>query len=169
MEREQNPFDTPVPGQSLTDNPKNYVWENPARFPKLDDASLHIWKELNKKDTLKRVIVLLEAGVSVEAVTRVIVFSGFIEGAFSVDASLLLTPIVQKMIFTIGKAAGVSKIKITNPKKNETEAMIKSLYKTAELKYLSLPITSTSKGIFFLNCLNCFLLIISFLCINSLV
>ena len=33
------------------------------------------------------------------------------------------------MIFTIGKAAGVSKIKITNPKKNETEAMIKSLYK----------------------------------------
>ncbi len=129
MEREQNPFDTPVPGQSLTDTPKNYKWENPARFPKLEDSSIHIWKELNKKDTLKRVIVLLEAGVSVEAVTRVIVFSGFIEGAFSVDASLLLTPIVQKMIFTIGKAAGVSKIKITNPKKNETEAMIKSLYK----------------------------------------
>tara|TARA_E500000178_G_C17020977_1_gene755543 strand:+ start:1672 stop:2160 length:489 start_codon:yes stop_codon:yes gene_type:complete len=128
MEREQNPFDSPVPGQSLTDTPKNYKWENPARFSKLEDASLHIWRELNKKDTLKRVIVLLEAGISVEAVTRVIVFSGFIEGAFSVDSSLLLTPIVQKMIFTIGKAAGISNIKITNPRKNETEAMIKQLY-----------------------------------------
>jgi len=49
VEREQNPFDTPVPGQSLTDTPKNYKWENPARFPKLEDSSIHIWKELNKK------------------------------------------------------------------------------------------------------------------------
>lgn len=128
MERQQNPFDTPVPGQSLTDNPKNYKWENPARFSKLEDSSLHIWRELNKKDNLKRIIVLLEAGISVEAVTRTIVFSGFIEGAFSIDSALLLTPIVQKMIFTIGKAAGISKLKITNPKKNETEAMIRNLY-----------------------------------------
>ena len=36
----------------------------------------------------------------------------------------------QKMIFTIGKAAGVSNIKLTNPKKNETEAMIKQLYQS---------------------------------------
>ena len=48
MERQQNPFDTPVPGQSLTDIPKNYKWENPARFSKLEDSSLHIWKELNR-------------------------------------------------------------------------------------------------------------------------
>ena len=130
MERQQNPFDTPVPGQSLTDTPKNYKWENPARFSKLEDSSLHIWRELNKKDNLKRIIVLLEAGISVEAVTRTIVFSGFIEGAFSIDSALLLTPIVQKMIFTIGKAAGISKLKITNPKKNMTEDMIKNLYES---------------------------------------
>ena len=134
MERESNPFDAPIPGQSLTDTPKNYPWENPARFPSLDKASLHIWKELNKKDSLKRVIILLEAGVSVEAVTRVIVFSGFMEGAFSVDSALLLTPIVQKMIFQIGKAAGISKLKITRPKKNETENMIKKLYNSRGYK-----------------------------------
>ena len=59
MERESNPFDAPIPGQSLTDTPKNYKWENPARFAKLEDSSLHIWKELNKKDNLKRIIILL--------------------------------------------------------------------------------------------------------------
>jgi len=147
MEREQNPFDTPVPGQSLTDNPKNYVWENPARFPKLDDASLHIWKELNKKDTLKRVIVLLEAGVSVEAVTRVIVFSGFVEGAFSVDAAVLLSPIVQKMIFEIGKAAGISKLRLSRPKKNETEDMIQNLYSIRGYKPSDDKIKKASKAI----------------------
>ena len=129
MEIPVNPFDTPVPGQSLTDNPKNYPWENPARFAKVEDSSLHIWKELNKKDTLKRVIVLLEAGVPLEALTRTIVFSGFVEGAFSIDSALLLTPIVQKMLFSIGKAAGISKLKITSPKKNITQEMIKDLYK----------------------------------------
>ena len=114
MERESNPFDTPIPGQSLTDTPKNYPWENPARFPSLEKASIHIWRELNKKDALKRVIV----------------FSGFVEGAFSVDSALLLTPIVQKMILQIGKAAGVSKLKVTRPRKDETEAMISNLYKS---------------------------------------
>ena len=130
MEIPVNPFDTPVPGQSLTDTPKNYPWENPARFAKVEDSSLHIWKELNKKDTLKRVIVLLEAGVPLEALTRTIVFSGFVEGAFSVDSALLLTPIVQKMILQIGKAAGISKLKITRPRKNERAAMISNLYKS---------------------------------------
>ena len=47
MERQSNPFDTPVPGQSLTDTPKNYPWENPARFAKLEDSSLHIWKAVS--------------------------------------------------------------------------------------------------------------------------
>tara|TARA_B100000035_G_C20852471_1_gene488037 strand:- start:88 stop:576 length:489 start_codon:yes stop_codon:yes gene_type:complete len=130
MERQSNPFDAPIPGQSLTDTPKNYPWENPARFPSLEKASIHIWRELNRKDSLKRVIILLEAGVSVESVTRVIVFSGFVEGAFSVDSALLLTPIVQKMILQIGKAAGISKLKVTRPKRNETEAMISNLYKS---------------------------------------
>ena len=129
MEIPVNPFDAPVAGQSLTDTPKNYPWENPARFAKLDESSLHIWKELNKKDTLKRIIILLEAGTPLEALTRTIVFSGFVEGAFSIDSALLLTPIVQKMLFTIGKAAGISKLKLTRPKKNITESMIKDLYK----------------------------------------
>ena len=39
----------------------------------------YIFEELNKKDNLKRIIILLEAGVSVEAVTRTIVFSGFMK------------------------------------------------------------------------------------------
>jgi len=147
MERQQNPFDTPVPGQSLTDNPKNYKWENPARFSKLEDSSLHIWRELNKKDNLKRIIVLLEAGISVEAVTRTIVFSGFIEGAFSIDSALLLTPIVQKMILQVGKAAGISKLKVTRPKKNETEEMIKNLYNTRGYKPTDKKIKKAKKAI----------------------
>ena len=124
---ERNPFDAPVAGQSLTDTPKNYSWENPPRFSDVNDSTMFVWKKLNEVDTLKRVLVLLEAGDSVESVTKVIVFSGFVEGAYSVDASLLISPIVNKMIFAIGKAAGVENIKLTNPKKNETEETVQKL------------------------------------------
>tara|TARA_R100000900_G_scaffold84369_1_gene66449 strand:+ start:1738 stop:2241 length:504 start_codon:yes stop_codon:yes gene_type:complete len=130
MERQQNPFDTPIPGQSLTDEPKNYVWENPARFSKVEDAATFIWEGLHKKNTLTKIILMLETGVSVEAVTRVIIFSGFIEGAFSVDTSILLTPAVQKMILAIGKAANIKEIKISKPEQNETKKILKDLYKT---------------------------------------
>ena len=35
----ENPFDTPIPGQSLTDVPGNGPWEHPPQFTNIDDAS----------------------------------------------------------------------------------------------------------------------------------
>ena len=34
-----NPFDSPVPGQSLTDTPGNYPWEHPPQFVDPEEAS----------------------------------------------------------------------------------------------------------------------------------
>jgi hypothetical protein len=130
LERQQNPFDTPVPGQSLTDTPKNYSWENPPMFSKKEDAANFIWKRLHRKQTLAKIILMLETGMSVESITRVIVFSGFMEGAFSVDLGLVISPIVEKMILAIGKASGVEKIKLSKPKAKETKQILKNLYKT---------------------------------------
>ena len=73
---------------------------------------------------------MLQTGVSVEAITRVIIFSGYLEGAFSIDSAILLTPAVQKMVLAIGKAADIKEIKITRPKPKETRQVLKDLYKT---------------------------------------
>ena len=128
LERQQNPFDAPVPGQSLTDTPKNYVWENPPRFTNIEDASIFVWERLQRKDTLAKMIMMLETGVSVESLTRVIIFSGFMEGAFNVDLAILLTPVVQKMIMAVGKASGIKQIKVTRPKAKETEKALKDIF-----------------------------------------
>jgi len=128
LERTQNPFDAPVPGQSLTDKPKNYVWENPPRFTEVEDASIFIWERLQRKDTLTKMIMMLETGVSVESLTRVVIFSGFMEGAFNVDLAIMLTSVVQKMITAIGKASGIDKIKLTRPKPKETQKVLKDIF-----------------------------------------
>ena len=38
QEAPNNPFDAPVPGQSLTDKPGNSAWEHPPQFTSTDEA-----------------------------------------------------------------------------------------------------------------------------------
>ena len=37
-----DPFDMPVPGQSLTDEPRKWAWENPPQFSTVDDSLQHV-------------------------------------------------------------------------------------------------------------------------------
>lgn len=133
LERQQNPFDAPIAGQSLTDTPKNYPWENPPRFVDTDKAASFVWDKLHKKDTASKIIILLEAGISVESLTKVIIFSGFLEGAFTPDVGFLLTPIVEKMVLSMGKAAGIKKINLNKPKQKQTQKILESLFKSRDI------------------------------------
>jgi len=129
--RETNPFDAPVAGQSLTDTPKNYPWEHAPQYATVEDASMQVWDGLHDEATMQKVLVLLEAGLTVEEITKVIVFAGFVEGKFTPDTGLLLTPIVAKMIMAIGKSAGIEKININKPKQDDTKELIRTVIKSA--------------------------------------
>jgi len=128
--RETNPFDAPIAGQSLTDTPKNYPWEHTPQYATVEDASMQVWDGLHKEGTMQKVLILLEAGLTVEEITKVIVFAGFVEGKFTPDVGLLLTPIVAQMIMAIGKSAGIEKININKPKQDDTKELIRTVIKS---------------------------------------
>jgi hypothetical protein len=121
----QDVFDTPIPGQSLTDEPGNYPWEHAAQYSKPEDATFVIWEKLHEEQTLESVITLLQSGLTVENITRVIIFGGFLEGKYSVDTAILLSPIVARMVATIGQKAGVEKLNLTNGKVDNTRELLK--------------------------------------------
>ena len=125
--REQNPFDTPVPGQSLTDEPGNYPWEHAPQFATVEDASHAIWNGMHKEETMEKILVLLDAGLTVEEIVKVIVFAGFVEGKFNPDVGLLLVPIVSDMVVAMGKIAGIEKIKLERPKEDTTQELIETI------------------------------------------
>ena len=125
--REQNPFDTPVPGQSLTDEPGNYPWEPAPQFATVEDASHAIWNGMHKEETMEKILVLLDAGLTVEEIVKVIVFAGFVEGKFNPDVGLLLVPIVSDMVVAMGKKAGIEKIKLERPKEDTTQELIETI------------------------------------------
>ena len=102
-----NPFDAPVPGQSLTDTPGNYPWEHPAQFTDAREATEYIWDRLHADDFAEQVVAMLDANIPVEAVARVILFGGFLEGKFTVDVARLLEPIVAMQIMSKAQVAEV--------------------------------------------------------------
>ena len=108
-----NEFDAPVPGQSLTDTPGNYPWEHPAQFTDAREATEYIWDRLHADDFAEEVVAMLDANIPVEAVARVILFGGFLEGKFSPDLAFIITEPVMQMIAVIGATAGLSNIKLS--------------------------------------------------------
>jgi len=105
-----DPFDAPVPGQSLTDTPGNYPWEHPPQFTDPEEVTEYLWVTMHQKQLTEQLIGMLDAGVPVEAIGRTILFAGFMEGKFSPDIAFLITEPVMKMIAAIGLQGGVEKI-----------------------------------------------------------
>ena len=99
----ENPFDAPIPGQSLTDEPGNYPWEHPPQRASVEEALDDIYESMMQEKNMKRMFTLLRMGIPVEALVKVITFSGFLEGKYTVDVAKLLEPMVA-MIIT-GEAA----------------------------------------------------------------
>ena len=108
-----NPFDTPVPGQSLTDTPGNYPWEHPPRFTEADEAADHLWNRMSEPEFAEQIIAMLDAGVPVEAIGRTVLFGGFLKGTFNPDVAFIIAEPVMKMIATIGVIAKIKNINIS--------------------------------------------------------
>ena len=98
-----NKFDAPIPGQSLTDEPGNYPWEHPPKTPSIEEATDYVYESMMKPENMERMFTLLRMGIPIEALVKIITFSGFLEGRWTVDTAKLLEPIVAMMV--AGEAA----------------------------------------------------------------
>mgnify|MGYP003136977609 FL=1 len=113
QEPEYNPFDAPVAGQSLTDEPGNYPWEHPPKTVDPEQALDKLWNRLTDPEVAEQMIAMMDAGIPVEALARVITFTGFAEGEFTPDVGFLVAEPLMKMLAAIGIRAGVDKLVIS--------------------------------------------------------
>ena len=103
IEPEDNVFDAPIPGQSLTDEPGNYPWEHAPQTASIEEATDYVYESIMRKENMERMFTLLRMGIPIEALVKIITFSGFLEGRWTVDTAKLLEPIVAMMV--AGEAA----------------------------------------------------------------
>ena len=127
-------LDGPTPGQSLLGEPRSKPWERPPQFVEVEDALDYIWRMLCKPAVTKSTLTMLSQGMSVEAMARTLLFTGFAEGKWSWDMCMLMGRSVCIMIAGLGKAAGI-KMKLYMNKPDPT-APIRSVLKNTLPKSL---------------------------------
>jgi len=130
-EAPNNPFDAPIPGQALTDKPGNAPLEHPPQFTDTEEVADFIFDRLTTPQMAEQIIAMLDAGVPVEAIGRIIVFAGFTEGKWTPDIAFIIAEPVMKMIAAIGIQGGVKKFRmsmqdLTNNKSMESVMNVKA-------------------------------------------
>ena len=97
-----------VPGQSLTDYPKNYPWERPPEMTDPNDAIKFHIDRIADEDVIDNVLDLLEFGVPAKTLSESMMTAAVGSGIHSIDVSLIVEPIVRDFIMKAADMAGVN-------------------------------------------------------------
>ena len=98
----------PIPGQSLTDEPKNYPWENHPEITDPEEAIAMHMSKFNNPEVIDNMLDLLDIGFPVRALAESILTASVAAGWHSIDVSLLVAPFMHEHIISMANEAGVS-------------------------------------------------------------
>lgn len=98
----------PIPGQSLTDEPKNYPWENPPEITDPEEAIAMHMSKFNDPEVIDNMLDLLDVGFPVRALAESILTASVAAGWHSIDVSLIVAPFIHEHIISMANEAGIS-------------------------------------------------------------
>ena len=85
---EQTPnFEAPIPGQSLTSEPKLYPWETPPEIDKVSDAIAFYIRRISSPEVVDDLFMALEEGFPLNILVKSMLTTGVMEGMHTVDVS----------------------------------------------------------------------------------
>lgn len=100
-------FNAPIPGQSLTAEPKNYAWENPPQFSTPEESLIFHLERLQEPERTKSVLGLIDLGLDIKTMTEGILRGAVANGRHSIDVSMIIGPIIHEYIVGTAEAAGL--------------------------------------------------------------
>ena len=91
-------FDAPIPGQSLTSEPKNRPWRNPPQLDTVEDAMEYYLPRLSSPELAPRLLDVIERGIPLTSLAETIVTGGAMQGVHSIDVGILINPILVEFM-----------------------------------------------------------------------
>ncbi len=113
--RKKIAFNAPIPGSSLTKQLGSMPYEKPPQFTKLTELMHYFMDQLTEPYYLKQLLQQMEAGVSIEAITRTLLFTGFTYGKFTVDLAMLAYKPLMLTLLAIAHRAGLKDTPVVVP------------------------------------------------------
>lgn len=91
-------FSRPIPGQSLTSEPRNAKWQRPPEMNDPEEALMMHIDRLNDPERITSLAQMIDMGFNVRSLTEGILRSAVAEGIHSIDVSLMIAPVVHEFI-----------------------------------------------------------------------
>ena len=96
-----------IPGQSLTDEPKNFPWERSPEYSDPTEAARFELKKLNRPEVLDSVLALLQTGFPIIPLAETIKTNSQAEGLYNPDIGLLISPVIVQQLVSTAEDAGL--------------------------------------------------------------
>jgi hypothetical protein len=124
-----DPFDRPIPGESLTQPMQDDAIYKPPQINNLDEAFFNTVETIEDSESLfSDLLSMIDAGVDLESIANVVTFGSFSKGVYSPDIAMQLTPLL--MIWMYVKAhennIEIDGINIMNFPKNKSKGNMSS-------------------------------------------
>ena len=120
-----NPFNAPVPGESLTASPATQQpWEMPSKYAEQDKAMEAVYMELTSPDNLEKLVDIINDGTPLDEIAQVVLYKGYSEGLFSPDLMMLLIEPTLYLLIAIADYADIKDYVLYDGEDTDPEAEI---------------------------------------------
>lgn len=91
-------LEAPIPGQSLTDTPKNYPWERPPQLNTPEEATQYYLQRLANEDVMDDLAVMFDNGAAIAPFVKTLTTYAEMEGVHSIDVGLIVSPVIHAFL-----------------------------------------------------------------------
>ncbi len=103
-----SPFNRPVPGQSLTNDPANKApWESPPTFTTVQDATVALVEDCFSEENFKMIALALADDMPIGNLAAIILQEGFNKGAWNADLLMLLMEPLMYILMAIAEKCDI--------------------------------------------------------------
>jgi hypothetical protein len=86
-----DPFDAPIPGESLTEDPRTQKpWERPPEYTNVDDAIKDIFMRITDEAVYSDLMEAIRGRTPLDMIAQTLLFKGYMNGKFTTDLMLIL-------------------------------------------------------------------------------
>ncbi|MHC4706879.1 MAG: hypothetical protein ACYS8I_07320 [Planctomycetota bacterium] len=136
------------PGNSLTDPPGKWPWEQPPRFVDPDDVIDYTIDTISNGPARDDMLKLMMAGITVEELVNQITFKGFVAGAFTPDVAELVKPALGIFLVDMALEQGFEPIMFVDQEADQgevTDEVFFTVLKNKNPRMFSLMIEEMNK------------------------
>ena len=103
-----NPFNAPIPGESLTTSPDmKKAWERPPQYTDVDNCMEDVYLEITSEESLPELVNLINDGTPLDELAQVILYKGYTQGLWNPDLMLMLIEPTIYLLIAIADYADI--------------------------------------------------------------